>query len=455
MGASVIRHVASALLGALCIVVGLAAGVTSASAERRVALLIGNSAYQSNAQLPNPIRDVEAIRQVLQSAGFDEIIPATDLTLTGMKQALRRFEDAAHGADVAMVYYSGHGIEVNGQNYLVPVDARLLSDRDVEDEAVPLDRVLSALDGARQLKLVLLDACRDNPFVSTMQRRTATRSVTRGLGRVEAGAPNLLIAYAAEPGRVAFDGTGQVSPFSKAISRHLAADGAEIRLALGRIRDDVSMMTDARQIPYFSGSLGGREIYLGRPMAGGGSASDPDATIRADYQMAQAAGTIEAWDAFLRRYPTGFYADLAEQSRRKLSRPIASLTPPGGQSEFTGVVPIATLPLDGTWSGQYTYLNLKQNPVPFAVSLNGMGDRVTGLSSEPNTFGNKSATQLRATWAGRVAADGGIVLTKTYDGSGGVSHSITYRGRLNRAGDVIEGEWQVGTNRGRFTLSRQ
>ncbi|TPQ51454.1 peptidase C14, partial [Prosthecomicrobium hirschii] len=152
---------ASALLGALCIVVGLAASVTSASAERRVALLIGNSAYQSNAQLPNPIRDVEAIRQVLQSAGFDEIIPATDLTLTGMKQALRRFEDAAQGADVAMVYYSGHGIEVNGQNYLVPVDARLMSDRDVPDEAVPLDRVLSALDGARQLKLVLLDACRD------------------------------------------------------------------------------------------------------------------------------------------------------------------------------------------------------------------------------------------------------------------------------------------------------
>ncbi|MGH6717417.1 MAG: caspase family protein, partial [Bradyrhizobium sp.] len=171
-----------------------------AFAEKRVALVIGDSAYQNAPQLANPVNDAKLIASKLKQAGFDVVESRHDLTGTEMRRALRDFEDKTRGADIAVVYYAGHGIEVGGANYLIPVDAKLKRDSDVYDEAVSLDRVMFAMEPARKLRLVILDACRNNPFVQTMKRSVAMRSIGRGLAKVEPSDPNTLIAYSAKAG---------------------------------------------------------------------------------------------------------------------------------------------------------------------------------------------------------------------------------------------------------------
>jgi len=143
----------------------------SAEAARRVALLIGNEKYEATSQLNNPANDVELMKTSFEEAGFDTVMAVHDLDRAAMVRALRDFEDTAAGADVAIIYYSGHGMEMNGQNFLLPVDVSLKTDKDVEDEAIPLDRVQRSLEGATRLKLVILDACRNNPFEQSMSRR--------------------------------------------------------------------------------------------------------------------------------------------------------------------------------------------------------------------------------------------------------------------------------------------
>src|SRR5262249_17855795 len=149
------------------------AGTTSG---RRVALVIGNAGYRSVPALINPQHDAEAIARSLRAVGFETVMIAEDASREQMVDALRRFSNEAEKADWAMVYYSGHGLEVNGTNYLVPVDAKITSDRDVQFAAIPLDQVMASVEGAKKLKLVLLDACRNNPFIPQM-RRTAPGEV--------------------------------------------------------------------------------------------------------------------------------------------------------------------------------------------------------------------------------------------------------------------------------------
>src|SRR6478672_13152527 len=150
-----------------------------ARAEKRVALVIGNSTYQSVPQLPNPSRDAASIAQMLKGAGFDVVDVRQNAGNLDFKRAIRRFDELARDSDVAVVYYAGHGIEIGGVNYMVPVDAKLASDRDAKDEAIALDRLLEAVDAAKRLGLVILDACRDNPFERTMKRQrvSAVRAV--------------------------------------------------------------------------------------------------------------------------------------------------------------------------------------------------------------------------------------------------------------------------------------
>lgn len=233
----------------------------SVEAGMRVALVIGNSAYAAVGSLPNPARDASAVARSLREAGFRTVQLEANLSREAMIQALHRFSEEADKADWAVVYYAGHGIEVGGQNYLVPVDARLKSDRAVQFEAVPLDQVLASLDGARKLRLVILDACRDNPFISQMSRTVASRSIGRGLARVEPEG-GTLVAYAAKAGQVALDGDGQNSPFVSALVKHVATPGIEIRRLFGLVRDDVLAATDRKQEPFVYGSLGGEELFF-------------------------------------------------------------------------------------------------------------------------------------------------------------------------------------------------
>jgi uncharacterized caspase-like protein len=153
--------------------------------DKRVELIIGNSAYRSVPPLSNPAHDAEAIGSLLKSAGFDHVDSRNDLSTLDLRRSVSDFFDRAGAADIALVFYAGHGIEVDGINYLIPVDAVLARDRDVYDEAIPLDRVLQAVEPAKKLRLVILDACRDNPFVKSIKRAAASRAISRGLAGVE------------------------------------------------------------------------------------------------------------------------------------------------------------------------------------------------------------------------------------------------------------------------------
>lgn len=291
-----------------------------AFAEKRVALVIGNSNYDKVARLPNPANDAVLIADTLKGAGFDSIDLRRDLRVADMRRALRDFVDKAAEADVAVVYYAGHGIEVDGVNYLIPVDAILDRDRDIYDEALSLERVLVSVEPARKLRLVMLDACRDSPFTRSMKRTLASRAIGRGLAKVEPTNPNTLIAFASKAGSTASDGDGKNSPFTKALVNHVVKPGLDLRRAFGYVRDDVLKNTGNRQEPYVYGSLGGDDVPLvaAKPVAAGPQA-DPQTAVRRDYELALQLGTGDGWEAFLRTYPEGFYADLAKGQVKKVA----------------------------------------------------------------------------------------------------------------------------------------
>jgi hypothetical protein len=291
----------------------------AARAEKRVALVVGNSNYQTVPQLPNPSRDATAIAKMFRDAGFETVDTLINVGNLEFKRAIRKFETVADQADIAVVYYAGHGVEISGVNYLIPVDARLASDRDSEDEAIPLERLVASADGAKRLRLIVLDACRDNPFVKSMrrERKTATRAVSAGLGKVEPTSTDTLIAYAAKAGSTADDGDGLHSPFTTAVLKNLTVPGLDVRLAFGRVRDEVLKMTDSRQEPFVYGALGGGNIALvpAPTVAREAPAND----VKADYELVQQIGTKRAWEVFLGTHPTGFYADLARAQIEALS----------------------------------------------------------------------------------------------------------------------------------------
>ncbi|HEY0848368.1 MAG TPA: caspase family protein [Bradyrhizobium sp.] len=287
-----------------------------AFAEKRIALVIGVSAYQQVPQLPNPARDAEAMVALFKKAGFDVVVSKRDLGVAELRRTIREFSETSRDADIAVVYYAGHGIEVDGTNYLVPADARLVSDFDIEDETISLDRVLKALDPTKRLKLVILDACRDNPFARTMKRSVASRAIGRGLAKIEPAMSDTLVAYAAKAGAVAADGDGQNSPFAIALVKHIAEPGLDLRIALGRVRDDVLKATANRQEPFVYGSLGGDTMSLVPPAA---KPADPDAEARVHYELAAQVGTKEAWDSFVAKHPNGFFADLARMQKAKVT----------------------------------------------------------------------------------------------------------------------------------------
>jgi uncharacterized caspase-like protein len=298
-------------------------------AGKRVALIIGNSAYQNVPPLSNPTNDGAMMAATLKAAGFDLVDSRHDLSAIESRRALRDFSDAARDADVAVIYYAGHGMEVDGANYLVPVDAKLERDTDVYDEALSLERVLVAVEPAKQLRLVILDACRDNPFAKQMKRTVAARAIGRGLARIEPTSPNTLIAYSAKAGSTALDGDTKDSPFTIALAKHLTTPGLDVRRAFGFVRDDVLKSTGNRQEPFVYGSLGGEDVPLvpapARAAPTAGSAPNPQADARRDYELVLQIGNRAALNAFLAQYPDGFYASLAKLQLEKIAAEEAHL----------------------------------------------------------------------------------------------------------------------------------
>lgn len=253
-----------AWIALIAVVLGLLAGSPSWAAERRIALVIGNSAYRSTDILANPRRDAEAIAKALARADF-EVTLLTDLDQRGLQIAMRDFGLKSESSDVALVYYAGHGIQFDGENYLVPVDARLQRERDLLYEALPLSAVLSEVALSRKLGLVFIDACRDNPLADRLARNLGGRQrVGTGLARVDDVPTDTLVAFATASSAVAFDGTGEHSPYTDALLNYLDEPDLELRLMLGKVRDTVLAATESRQEPRYDGSLSGEPFYFVR-----------------------------------------------------------------------------------------------------------------------------------------------------------------------------------------------
>jgi hypothetical protein len=227
---------------------------------RRVALVIGNAAYKLG-PLQNPVNDAAAVAAALGGLGFDKVILRKNLGVQALRAALAEMARESAGADLGVIYFAGHGTEVAGRNFLIPIDATLRRASALDLEAVALDTVLSQLDGVRKLKLVILDACRNNLFAPAGAKRAAGR----GLARIEPE-DNTLVVYAAKDGTTADDGVGRRhSPFTEALLKHIATPGLEINLLFRRVRDDVMKATGhggEPQQPHVYASLGGQELYL-------------------------------------------------------------------------------------------------------------------------------------------------------------------------------------------------
>src|SRR5277367_3365414 len=293
-------------LAGFCVATLGSIAARDARAETRVALVVGNAGYEHADVLANTVNDAVAVSSLLKKAGFD-VDERDNLGVVEFKRAVRDFARTAANADIAVVYYSGHGMGFDGRNYLIPTDARLANESDVEDEAIPLDRVLAATHAAKKLSLIILDACRENPFLH------GERVSFKGLVPVESTGTNTLVAYAAKAGSVSFDGAGMNSPFATALLKYIAEPGLDIKMALGKVRDEVLAATGNQQEPSIYGSLEGTIIFLvpapSKPRALDGQ--DADHVAASDYEQAEREGSRQAWQVFLAAHSSGYYADLA------------------------------------------------------------------------------------------------------------------------------------------------
>jgi tetratricopeptide (TPR) repeat protein len=230
------------------------------SGPRKVALIVGNGAYKNVQALDNPPRDAKLIAETFHGLGFSTVTLAPDLTRDKFFAALHAFGAEAEKSDWAVVYYAGHGMEIGGINYLIPTDAKLAADRDAETQAVALEQVIAAVSGARKLRLVMLDACRDNPFEKTMQHTIALKLVSKGFSNIEPEA-GYMVVYAAKHGETALDGESANSPFATALARDIREPKVEVRKLFDIVRDDVWAATKHEQQPFTYGSPPGREDF--------------------------------------------------------------------------------------------------------------------------------------------------------------------------------------------------
>jgi len=312
--------------------------ITSAFAEKRVALIIGNSAYSHAAKLANPRNDASDISAALKRLNF-EVITGLDLNKQDMGKTIRKFSKALDKADVALFYYAGHGLQVNGKNYLAPTNANLSTIADLDFDTVPLSLILRQMERKRRTNLVFLDACRDNPLMVNLARSmgsTRSANLTRGLARVETGV-GTLISYSTQPGNVALDGTGRNSPFTTALLKHIETPGADISDVMISVRKDVLTLSGGKQVPWENSSLTGQFYFNPKKVSQTTSVKqqvkrttqtqrvtvntvDNNVLDLAFWNSIQNSKDPRDMEAYLDKFPQGVFAGIA---RRK----IVSLTP--------------------------------------------------------------------------------------------------------------------------------
>ena len=300
----------------ICCTLTLFPLASPAHSETRVALVIGNGAYQHVPELENPINDAAGMAKALEGLGFDVLL-GIDVDSERLRKLVQEFGGKLAEADIALFFYAGHGFQIDGRNFFVPVDADIRAETDVEFEAMDLDLVLRQMDRRAKVKIVLLDACRNNPFETvltrSMGRSRSTASLGRGLAPVQP-AGGALIGFATDPGAVAFDGVGRNSPFTGALLRHLTTPGLEINLLMTRVRADVFAETQEKQRPWTTSSLIG-ELYLSAPK------KDRTTEDIAAWKAADITGEKSGFERYLKAFPDGLFNDLATQR-------LAALTPP-------------------------------------------------------------------------------------------------------------------------------
>ncbi|HEY1725338.1 MAG TPA: caspase family protein [Steroidobacteraceae bacterium] len=451
------------------LLLSLLAAATPAAAKR-VALVIGNDSYQHVTALKNARSDAKAVAEVLKSTGFTVIVKQ-DLTLEAMKEALRNFKAQISGGDDVVFYYSGHGVQFAGTNYLIPIDILPQSEDQVADDAVPLQRVLDDLqDQKTKFALAIVDACRNNPFQSSGRAIGG-----RGLAPVSA-ATGQMVLYSAGAGQEALDNLGPKDSdpngvFTRVLIKEMVKPGLPAEQVLKKVRDQVVTLAQGAnhdQVPaVYDQSIG--EFYFVPGNAGGSAASTaaPAAAPAAPSVHVESAAELEQsfWDRikdskdpadfeqYSKQFPNGPHSAEAGLMVRKLkSAPaaptqVASVQQPGGNPSPAGqgvnarAAP-AQSQFDGQWSGSYNYGNGSNNrAVQFAMVLKADGARVFGRILEPNTFGG-NVKQLNANLQGSLQG-GTVNFTKTYDGSGGYSQSVQYSGALSRDGSSISGTWEL------------
>ena len=309
-------------------------------AAERVALVIGNAAYEHAPRLANPLNDAADIGAALARLGF-AVTRVNNADKATLEQSLHKLSQIATGSEIALVFYAGHGIEVDKRNFLVPVGARLASEQDVEFETVSLGLVMRAVGRASGLGLVILDACRENPFVASMQRSADTRSIGRGLARVEP-AGQTLVAYAAKEGQVAADGGDRNSPYTAALLTHVETPGLEIMQLFREVRDTVLGSTGDQQEPFVYGSLSRKKVYLtaqpapdptpptvvpprGDPQVSDRLTAEKLAAERLFWDSVKDSTSATDIQAYLDRYPNGVYAALARNRLKGLQNPAAAV----------------------------------------------------------------------------------------------------------------------------------
>jgi uncharacterized caspase-like protein len=449
----------TSIVRSLVVTLTCVAFAAPALADKRVALVIGNSTYQNVARLDNPRNDARLMADTLQGLGFQLIGGAAqvDLDKPAFDAVLQKFGNAVQGADVALFYYAGHGVQVAGRNFLVPVAANPVKEADVYLQMVDTNVVLSQMDGAgTKLNIVLLDACRNNPFGGRGLRAT-------GGGLAQMQAPGgTLISYATQPGNVAQDGDGSNSPYSKALATTMRKPGLGLFETFNEVGLSVQQATGGSQQPWVSSSPIAAPFYFASPPSAGAAGAQPapqqaapsDDAEHRDFELAQKLDSRDVWEAFLQKYPTGFLASAARARLDALRTDHLAMAP---TSESIPTPAPATGTIAGVWNGTYYYPNAnnKQLPVNFIFLFEPGG--CGGRSEEMNTFADKRVAKL---FANLSCADAtlhpGQVITikKTYDGTGGVSHSVIYTGTVSPDMRSIAGQWAINNARGTFSMSR-
>jgi len=250
-----------ALVFCLFAIFGTTTNVWAQAAEKRVALVIGIGSYEHVPGLRNPAGDAKAIGEALQGLKF-QVISLLDPDKRSVERALRDFGDASSGADIAIIFYAGHAVQVDGHNYMIPKDARLEAVRDLSYDAVPLELFVRAVSDTKKAGVLIVDACRDNPFVKRLMAEAGSVKVSPGLSRIDDAPTGTLVAMSTRADHVAEDGAGTHSPYAQALLDELAVPGIELRLFFGKVSDRVRAATSNRQEPYVSHTLGGELVFL-------------------------------------------------------------------------------------------------------------------------------------------------------------------------------------------------